>query len=322
VNTLLAIDGGGTGTRVFLLYEDGRVIARGDSGPSNFHNAGEQEAVDHICQAVRRAFSSLGKSPSQVAGVFAGLAAMKSSADRARMTAALESRGLAVPGSLVVQSDVFNAHAGGFAGAPGIVVIAGTGSFCFGRDSLNQTSACGGWGWFLGDEGAAFGLGADALRRAVRAADGREAGSALLASALSFFQITDPDEIPARLYSGGNRTPAVAAFAEVVIQLAREGDAGALGVLEKGVQHLAELVAVVDSQLQFPEGAEVVLLGGCARSGAPYQPLLEQTIRYRCPGIRLVEPRGDSEFGACWNALRLAHPGLPVADLPDISRHY
>ena len=44
---------------------------------------------------------------------------------------------------------------GATAGEPGVVVIAGTGSIAFGKNSAGRTARAGGWGYALGDEGVA-----------------------------------------------------------------------------------------------------------------------------------------------------------------------
>ena len=84
------------------------------------------------------------------------------------------------------------------------------------------------------------------------------------------------------------------------------GDATARVLLASGAQALASLVQGAAATLSFPDGPEVVLLGGCARSGPPYQPLVEAAIRAAVPGARLVEPAYSTTHGAALNALRAA----------------
>ncbi|WJH35503.1 hypothetical protein N6H14_05655 [Paenibacillus sp. CC-CFT747] len=62
---------------------------------------------------------------------------------------------------------------GAFAGGPGILVIAGTGSAAAARTEEGRLLSCGGWGPWFGDEGSGYWLGCEALRAAARAADGR-----------------------------------------------------------------------------------------------------------------------------------------------------
>lgn len=248
-------------------------------------------------------------------GAFLGLAGVKSSEDVARMTLVAESHELAPAGAVTVKNDLYNALAGGLDGEPGIALIAGTGSNCLGRDASGKDFMCGGWGWFLDDGGSGWGLSADALRVAVRMADGRETPTRLLPTVLAFYGVSEANALLARLYNNAWSPGEVAGFAPVVIRLASEGDEAAWAVLHRGAKALSELITTTASRLNFPDGFRVVLLGGCARSGPPYQTLVEEAVRRACPRARLQYPIRGVTYGAALNALsfakKTAHPDFP-----------
>ena len=81
---------------------------------------------------------------------------------------------------MAVGDDTDAALAGAFAGRPGIVVIAGTGSGAAGRDAAGRTVRVGGHGFLLGDEGGGYWIGREAVRAALRAADGTGPPTALI----------------------------------------------------------------------------------------------------------------------------------------------
>lgn len=56
---------------------------------------------------------------------------------------------------------------------PALVLIAGTGSICFGRGADGTLVRTGGWGHILSDEGSAFGIGLDLIRHIGNHLDGR-----------------------------------------------------------------------------------------------------------------------------------------------------
>jgi len=310
----LGIDGGGTHTRAILLNENGSALGVGTAGASNFNNVGEAQATANLLAATRAAWSAAGKSVVPADAAFLGLAGVKSTPDIARMTAAAEGVGLASAGAVTVANDLHNALSGGLDGAPGIALIGGTGCNGLGRDAGGHTFMCGGWGWLLGDRGAGFGLAAEGLRAATRTADERAPATRLLAAALAFFGLSEPDELLARLYGGTWDPGAVAAFAPVVVRLAGEGDATAAAVLTDGAEALAEIVAATARALDFPSGPDVVLLGGCITSGTPYQPMVEAAIRRACPAARLLPAVHDPLHGAALNVLRNAglKPARPL----------
>ena len=303
---LLGVDGGGTRTRAVLLQGDGRVIGLGESDSSNFNNMGEDVAAENLRLAALAAFADAGISFSPVKAAFLGLAALKSEVDIARMTAAAESRELAPAGWIQVKNDLHNALAGGLDGEAGVAVISGTGSNCLGRDPKGNYFNCGGWAWLMDDGGSGFGLSHDALRTAVRMVDGRETPTPLLPAVLDFYGVPHPDCLLERLYNRKWTPAEIASFAPTIMKLAAEGDLAAMGVLRRGAVALAELVSTTAANLEFPEPPRVVLLGGCVRSGAPYQPMVESEIRNSCPGVRLLEPIHDTVYGAALNALVFA----------------
>lgn len=307
----LGIDGGGTRTRAVLVDAQGLIHGEGEAGAANYNNIGLPAAVSALQAASEAAWRDAGRAFGAAAFCHAGLAGAKSSLDFARLSAALESARLAPPGRLSVTNDLHNALSGGLAGQPGIALIAGTGSNCLGRNDRGDYFMCGGWGWLLDDEGSATGLALAALRAAVRSADRRSGDTALLNASLAFFGLNEANEILAALYTSGLPVDKIASFAPVVTRLANEGDAQALAIIDAGARALAELVATTSRELAFPDQAPaVVLLGGSARSGAPYQPKIEAAIRDNLPKARIVDPVYEPHWGAAFNALQQA--GLPL----------
>ena len=299
----LGIDGGGTNTRAVLVTADGRVRATGEAGPANYHNVGLDTATANLRTASAQAWAALGRPFGPAAGAFLGCAGIKAATDIAQLTAAAENAGLAPAGEITVANDLQNALAGGLAGRPGIALIAGTGTNCLGRDASGASFMCGGWGWLLDDEGGGGGLAIAAMRAVARAADGRAAATKLLPALLAFLGLAEPNELLRRLYVQPWTPDQLAGFTPVVVRLAAEGDPTARALLADGAKALAALVKGAADALVFPTGPEVVILGGCARSGAPYQPLIEAAIRYAVPSARLVDPVYSPTHGAALNAL-------------------
>ncbi len=310
MNLYLGIDGGGTRTRAILVDTHGVIHGEGEAGPANYHNVGLEGAGTALRLAAENAWRAAGVPFAPAAACFAGLAGMKAGIDFSRLSEVAATAGLAAPGRITVANDLHNALAGGLAGRPGVALIAGTGTNCLARDASGATFMCGGWGWLLDDRGGGIGLALAGLRAATRAADGRGAGTELLPAALAFFGVDEPDELLARLYCPPVAPGEVAPFAKIVTRLAA-GDAAAIAVLDEGAAALAELVAGAVRKLTFSESPEVVVLGGCARSGAPYQPRVERAICSAVPGAKLVEPVYPPHYGAALNVLAAAGENRP-----------
>lgn len=295
-------------------------MGEGEGGPSNYHNVGIETAGLALRSATEAAWTGVGLPFAPAAVAFLGCAGVKASVDIIGLTVVAEAAGLAPAGRVTVANDLHNALAGGLAGRPGIALIAGTGTNCLGLDATGASFMCGGWGWLLDDIGGGVGLALAGLRAATRAADGRAAETALLPAALAFFGLTEANELLKRLYVRDCPPEEIAAFAPVVTREAGAGDVTALGVLREGARALAELVAGAARTLNFPDGPEVVLLGGCACSGPPYQPMVETAILNAVPTAHLTVPAGPPVHGAALNALRTGGVNpLPVLDFSQIS---
>lgn len=319
----LGVDGGGTRTRAWLVDPAGQVLGAGESGPSNPNNVGPAGAGAAIGEAARSAGVAARVAGFPVQSAFVGCAGIKTAADCATFGAALHAGGLAA--RVDVANDTEAALAGGLGGAPGIVLIAGTGSFCLGRDARHQTAARGGWGWLLDDIGGAFWIGREAVRAVALAADGRAPATSLREPVLNFFGIAEPAAILAALYHPDMPPIRLAELSRVVTAAASAGDAVAGAILDASAHAAAELVRLVARALHWHDPLRLVIVGGLGRSGAPYTPRLHDAIRAAVPEITIVPPLLPPVAGAALRALEAAGvnatPGILASFKDYASRH-
>ncbi|HVX46418.1 MAG TPA: BadF/BadG/BcrA/BcrD ATPase family protein [Mycobacteriales bacterium] len=121
---VVGIDSGGSYTRVLCVGLDGRILGRGrNAGGSPTHNV---DARQHVRAALTEALAAARVEARDVVGLASGMAGFESDADREWAADFVGVEGLDCPLHLVNDSVV--AHAGAFAGGPGIMVVAGTGS--------------------------------------------------------------------------------------------------------------------------------------------------------------------------------------------------
>jgi len=154
-----------------------------------------------------------------------------------RRSAARALRGVAA--RVEVISDVEAALLGAHLGGAGVLVLAGTGSIVLGRDAAGRLARAGGLGPLIGDEGSAFWLGREWLRRAP--------AGARIARTVS----RRPDAV-AR----------VAALAPRVLARARRGDRWARAVAAEGQAELARLALDVIRRLRLRPPVSVSWAGG------------------------------------------------------------
>jgi N-acetylglucosamine kinase-like BadF-type ATPase len=232
VGPVLGVDGGGTGCRAVVLRA-GQVTQRRDLGPLNVLL--QADALDRLAALIT-------DTGAVCAGL--GLAGIRDEAHAARIGAELRAR----TGAFVaVGDDTEAALAGAFRGGPGVVVIAGTGSGALGRDAAGRLARAGGHGFLLGDEGGGYWLGREAVRAALRGADGTGPPTALAAVTRAAFgdlvsAVQEVHRHPADRTLLTRLVPAVVAAAEA-------GDAEADRILAAAADELAGLATAVGARL-------------------------------------------------------------------------
>lgn len=168
----LGLDGGGTKTQAVLMDESRRELGRGAGGPCNIATCAPEVVAASVREAVRGVMESarLTGVP-KLEAVCAAVAGFTAKGRRAEFGGFLESQ---FPGAKCrVEPDYVAAYWGASEGAPGVVVIAGTGSVVYGRNEQGVCTRVGGRGFLLGDSGSGFSMGLGALGAALRCRDGR-----------------------------------------------------------------------------------------------------------------------------------------------------
>jgi N-acetylglucosamine kinase-like BadF-type ATPase len=147
---------------------------------------------------------------------------------------------------------------------PALALIAGTGAICVARTRDGDQHRAGGLGPVLGDEGSAHGLVLDAVRAALRFADGRGPETALTARLrrAANVEADDARSLASALRALGEEPSRLAALAPLVLEVAAAGDAVAAQLVERTVDELGSLVEAATARA-FPEATELqVLLSG------------------------------------------------------------
>lgn len=142
-----------------------------------------------------------------------------------------------------VLNDVDAAHLGAFAGAPGILILSGTGSMAWARDDKGQSARTGGWGHMIGDEGSSHWIGQGALNLVSQSLDGRTSATTLAKALLVHLGIDTAD--PMNGLGGwvsclSNPRADIAAISTLVDQVAQGGDEGAIRLIEQAADELAK----------------------------------------------------------------------------------
>ena len=309
----LGVDGGQSTTTALIGDESGRVLGVGQGGPCNHVGAAEGRAklTRAVEDCVAKACAQAQLDPAHTRYESACFGMSGGPDDKEALLADI------LPASrLIVTHDGLIALSGATAGEPGIVAIAGTGSFAFGRNAAGRAARAGGWGYIFGDEGGGFDITRQALRAALRFEEGWGPPTALRDLLLQAASAHDANDALHRFYTLEYPRPRVASFSRLVDEAADAGDQVAVNILRNAAQQLASLVASIRRQLWTEgEAVQVAYIGGVFKS-----PLLLERFRMLVEmedGTRCGPPVYGPAAGALLEAYRAAELHPKLTQLPE-----
>lgn len=298
----LGVDGGGSHTRAVMADADGRITGSGVGASISPRHHDVPTIRERLRELARRA---RGSRVEPLSAAFLSLGGISTRADAEAVEAIAEEIDELRGAKVKVANDAIAALVGGLAGRPGMVLIAGTGSACYGVADNGRTHWCGGWEHRADDAGSAYWIAIEAVRAAVRVEDGRLPPSALRDIVFNRWPLTEPRALAERLSRGDIDRANLATLAPEVIALAAS-DGLAQSIVDRALAELAQMVAVTAARLFAPHPSELILTGGLARSGPPFTPMLVSRIEAISPGVKVVEPELPPVLGAVIEAVRLA----------------
>lgn len=266
MDIFLGIDGGGSKTSC-LIGDETSILGSGTAAGSNPVRVGEERAREQLAAAIRQACAVAGITPSQIQRTCVGLAGAvrPEISDPVRhFLAELVASEIEIVGDMVI------ALQAAFGSGPGVIVIAGTGSIAYGRNSEGRTARAGGWGFAISDEGSGHWIGRTAVAAAVHAADAGDAEPAnqlLLQNLMKSWQTKSREQ----LVVAANATPPpdFAALFPSVLSSADHGDHLAIGVLTQAGAELAGLASTVIARLFGNTAAPSVAMSGGIFASSP-----------------------------------------------------
>ena len=298
---VIGVDGGGTQTRCLAINDKADIIGVGITGPSKPDAVEPEIGRIHLQEAIRQACQSCG-GPAKIDSAFLGMGGVVSDADEQAVHQLLNGVGLRSGIPVGIDHDIRIALAGGTAGKPGIALIVGTGSSCYGRNAAGESWRSGGWGYILDDLGSGFYLGQQALMALVRAHDGRGPKTALTKPVMEALGLHDPNEIMHRIYYPRLDHAAIASLAPIVTGLA-ERDKVALSIIKQGCAALADMAVATVKTLHLPDDTLVIPVGSLATVSPIFRENLERALHKALPKVEIRAAFVPAVAGAAFLAL-------------------
>lgn len=298
----VGLDGGGTKTTVAVMDMSGKQVGEFTADGINY-NGRRAEDVERALQDIFAELPAVCGSLTQVRYLVIGAAGISNPAIPGRLTAAVRSQGY--QGAMSVIGDHEAALHGAFSGGPGLLLIAGTGSVCFGRNAKGETGRAGGFGHLIDDEGSAYSIGRSLLTAAVRAWDGRGPSTAISRLLKERHQLAGPGEIVGFTYGPETGKKEIAALAPILEEACSMGDQTALDIAAKSASALVELTAALAGRLGLQSGP--LALSGSVLLRNPYvRAAFDRRLTAELPRLQTAPPRLHAAAGAASLALKLA----------------
>ena len=267
----LGIDAGASATQ-WVLHNGDEIVSRGTAGPIDGHISRPESKAR--MQSTLKQIASEGRS--EVAAITIGLTGIAETNNERAET--LEIIDGVFPGArLELLSDIHLAYRVHFAHNPGVLLYAGTGAVACTKIN-DELVRVGGWGYLLGDEGAGYWIGREAIRALMFYIDRAEKP----------VQGSLEDEVSEAIGAGtwaevkqfvyGNNRSEIATLAQIVFR--HQEEKNAVRILESAADHLINLVNRVDEITGDPS-MPLIFTGGTSRGEGPLNDYLMQHLRGR-----------------------------------------
>lgn len=207
-----------------------------------------------------------------------------------------------------VLNDVDAANIGAFAGGPGILILAGTGSMAWARDEQGTSHRTGGWGEIVGDEGSGYWVGKQVLGAVSKSIDGRTGPTSLVEGVFALLGLDSADQVN-QLEGWASRLTEpraqIASLAPLALAHAEQGDTAARAIVDAAADELTWHVRMLERKLAAPAIAWSYA-GGLFHSAVLREAVVERIGR--SPRLPLLPPIGGALLAAA------QHLGWPITD--------
>ncbi|MDZ4858974.1 MAG: N-acetylmuramic acid 6-phosphate etherase [Candidatus Hydrogenedentes bacterium] len=269
---VIAIDGGGTGTRAGLYDQSGQLIGECSGNPCNPFQTNTHVAATHVAYLAQ---TLLRGRKGKVMLIIAGISGART--ERIREIFALALCQSINTERVIVTTDVHAQLLGNAGNHSAIAVVSGTGSSVVAMDANNVLTSFGGRGARVGDDGSAYHLAVIALRTAFRWLDEHGERPDFLSAVERKIPVKSDEELIA--WTLRSKKDEIAAIAEHIIEFAASGDVIALASVANSVSSLAAITHAAIRRVELGRKAPIYVFGGMFEKSPAYRKFFEDALR-------------------------------------------
>ena len=298
---VIGIDGGGTKTRLIAAGRGMELLYEAFGGGTGLSSLPEDVVRHNLLVLIENFFAKSGLPRSGCRGVCVGSAGAGRRNARKKLEEILNG---VLPGfPLLVTTDARGALRGGADSGVGLLLLAVTGSICYGMYEAGDTWRAGGCGHIMGDEGSGYDMSRKILQAVACQADGRGKPTALTELVLEHWKLSGVDELVEELYYGKNQNCDVAGLAFLCDIAYNKGDRTALRIMREVAASLRKLAIVAAEKLWEPESpVRCVCAGGLLENSPNLKAHVREELERKRPNITVTSP----QYCAAWGCAALA----------------
>lgn len=302
---VIGIVGGGTKTLLKIADMKGNLLTECKGGPSNINAIGRAHTAEIIQGLILKGISNINETLKNCRAICIGAAGISSSDEKKIIEEII--RNIGYCGKTIVTNDSVTELYGGVGGGEGIILVSGTGSICYGRNSSGMVCRAGGWGHTIGDEGSAYYIGVRGLNAVTRSCDGRADATLLTDMILNNLGLKSPEGLIEYVYRSGAGKKEIASIAKIVDEAYKKGDKAAESILKDAAYELFLCCKVVVEKLGLQnKNAAVVLSGSVITKNKYIYDKFSELINKTYPCLKLCSAKYDGAWGAVLIALDAA----------------
>ena len=284
------MDIGGTFARIRIVLEDGTLLGERKTNGCTYNVSGYEKARHVYQEAVSQVLSEWGLTPGECLGFCAAVSGVDNEKQARECREIFTGLGIQEDRVLVYNDCEIILE---LTDAPAVVLVAGTGSIAFGKNSEGRTVRCGGWGPVLSDEGSGMDMGKRVLRAVGDHMDGRKACPVLYELFAEKCSVCSVDELDNYIYENFSDKPKIADFALLAEEACRRGDRAAEQILKDCAQALFELARDTAEKVKKTgeEPEKLFLWGGVVTKNRLVAEGVKERMKETYPEMEIVCPQ-------------------------------
>ena len=304
---IIGIDSGATSSEVVIVQtplsppfaKGGKALVRGvykKYPPINFNVLGFDETAKRLIYIIEDSSKKIGLE--NIAYIVAGISGARNEKDRNNIAITV-SKSLGfdnikiLPDTEIAFYSVF-AHNQTNCG----ILIAGTGSVLYYKDSQGTMKRIGGWGRLLGDEGSGWWIAREALSQTVKNFDRTHKPNNISVMLKNKFGLHE-DNIIEEIY---HKNFEISRITKEIFRRAEKNDNIAAGIVKQAAEHLAEHLV----QLGKIE-CTIALCGSLFTEEKFLEKHLKKIAKVKLPNINFIKPKQEPVWGAVEIGKMLCH---------------